>query len=209
MASWIDRIKGWVKSVLPIGASTEQLLTREATRMKQSYGDTVRQGALRGSSLIEVLTNVRQGVTTSIRNVKTVVATSANAISNKVREAFIKARGLGYVHISILDNRTSLICIERSNLKWDKNRKPVGHNKPFRRPALHYNCRSKLAPWIVGEDLPESYQQWLKKQGSEVQIEVLGKTRREMWINGSLSLRQLTSQNGRPLTIAKLRDRDS
>lgn len=100
-------------------------------------------------------------------------------------------------------------------------------------PAWHFGCRSRLLPVLksweelskqrgtigkmkevppstqesmdgqVADDL--TYEQWLKGQSTEVQKEVLGPTRWQMWQDGEItSLTQLIDQQGNPLTIEEL-----
>lgn len=50
----------------------------------------------------------------------------------------------------------------------------------------------------------KSYQTWLKSQTAEVQQEVLGKKRWEIWKNNNLTTLNLIDQTGRPLTLDQL-----
>lgn len=204
-----DSVVGWARKILPQGATTKQLIDREKRRLKQSFSDSVKEGQLRGESATSVLQRVRNGIKTTKRNTGAIVQTAGNAISNLVRDKYIQARGMGYIHISILDNRTSFICMGRSGLRWNSNKKPIGHSKPFRRPPLHYRCRSKLAPWVKGMELPESYPKWFADQPRAKQREILGPGRLKMWDDGKLSLRALVNAStGNPITIEKLKERN-
>lgn len=210
MANLLTRIKdsviGWARKILPQGATTKQLLDREKRRLKQSFSDSVKEGQLRGESATSVLQRVRSGISTVKRNTGAIIQTAGNAISNIVRDKYIQARGMGYIHISILDSATSFICIGRSSLRWSNNYKPIGHGKPFALPPLHYRCRSKIAPWVDGMEIPESYPKWLENQPEAVQREILGPGRLAMFKNNTLSLRSLVnSSTGRPLTIDQLK----
>lgn len=53
----------------------------------------------------------------------------------------------------------------------------------------------------------ESYTEWLRRQPEAVQTNVLGRSRRELWLEGRLSLNDLVSQKGRPLTLGQLAKR--
>lgn len=59
---------------------------------------------------------------------------------------------------------------------------------------------------LLSADPPadETYHQWLKRQSAEVQNEVLGPTRRKLWLDGKITLQDLVTQKGRPLTLAQL-----
>jgi len=104
-------------------------------------------------------------------------------------------------------------------------------------PPWHWNCRTVLVPvtksWdqLIAEaggeptgvlgNIPPSkrasmdgfvpgrlnYEQWLKKQTTARQLDVLGPGRYRLWKQGKITLAQLTDQSGRPLTVAELRRR--
>ena len=50
-----------------------------------------------------------------------------------------------FTHISVMDKRTTEICWERNNLRWNLNLQPVGHSLHFASPPLHRRCRSVLS----------------------------------------------------------------
>lgn len=218
---------------LILGNPASEWWSRQSSSLTQQFSDQMRIGFLEGEGSAALGRRVRQVMGVSRREAETLARTSVQAVANEVREAVIAENGdliQGYIHTSTLDNRTSMVCIERDNLKWNNKKEPVGHNKPFRRPPLHYNCRSTLIPWLksfndlspkIQNDIPEgtrasmngsvpqsmSYGKWLKTQPKSVQVEVLGKKRWELWQKRQLSLRQLTNQQGRPLTIQQIKER--
>lgn len=101
-------------------------------------------------------------------------------------------------------------------------------------PPAHFSCRSQLHPLtktaeqievdgddrvrqamssltdeqrrLLSADPPadESYTEWLKRQSAEVQDNVLGPTRRKLWLEGKIELGDLVTQKGRPLTLKQL-----
>lgn len=111
---------------------------------------------------------------------------------------------------------------------------PVSSKFPGPPPA-HINCRSQLHPLtrtaddmmdvggsdvqdavasltpeqrrLLSADPPaqETYTEWLKRQSAEVQTKVLGPTRRQLWLDRKLTLQDMVTQKGRPLTLAQLR----
>lgn len=60
---------------------------------------------------------------------------------------------------------------------------------------------------LLSPDPPadESYSEWLRRQSAAVQNEVLGPTRRKLWLDGKLTLQEMVTQRGRPLTLEQLR----
>ncbi len=134
---------------------------------------------------------------------------------------------------STLDTRTTPICMARDGLLYDlTTREPIGHDLPILGGAgnAHWGCRSTWSPMTKGwdellgidgidKDMPESrrrsmdgtvpdsmnYEQWLKGQPEKVQIEALGRKRHKLWKEGKIkSFRELTTQDGRPLTVKQL-----
>lgn len=59
---------------------------------------------------------------------------------------------------------------------------------------------------LLSADPPaqETYTEWLKRQSAEVQNEVLGPARRKLWLDGKLTLQDMVTQKGRPLTLKQL-----
>jgi SPP1 gp7 family putative phage head morphogenesis protein len=161
------------------------------------------------------------------------VNTSVHAVANASRmEAYKDQEDIakGYRFISTLDNRTSTTCKARSDLLWTLDGKPVGHHIRFERPPVHFNCRSTLSlvlkSWdeISGKVKTElkddltprqraamggpakvaNYEDWLKRQSEEKQIDILGQKKWNLWQTGKLSFRDLVDQKGNPLTIEQL-----
>ena len=226
-----EQLGAIASDTLILGAPSAEWWGRQDTKLQNAFKDQMRQGFLRGEGIGKLARRVRPIMDVSRRDAETLARTSVQAVSGEVREKLIASNSdviNGYIHVSTLDNRTSLICITRDGLKWDQNQQPVGQGKAFRRPPLHFNCRSTLVPWRKSyqelgakfkAQVPEgtrasmngsvprglSYPEWLKTQPKAVQIEVLGERRRDMWQKGGLSLRQLVDQTGRPLTLEQLK----
>lgn len=107
---------------------------------------------------------------------------------------------------------------------------PVGHNKRFPGPTAHWACRSTQQSWLkplnqltgdTREDIPDSTRaafgttvpssttqdQWLNRLSRSEQLEILGRSRWELWNAGKLTTTQLTDQFNRPLTVSELEQR--
>jgi hypothetical protein len=116
---------------------------------------------------------------------------------------------------------------------FDENKNPVGHNLqmiPPSGPPLHVRCRSVLMPILksrsdVSEEMDEilkeqtnsqreamngnvpantTYDDWLKKQSVELQKEILGLKKYEIWKKNKLTMADLVDQTANPLTIKEL-----
>lgn len=115
----------------------------------------------------------------------------------------------GYVLSAVLDSRTSAFCrnIHGTVVLWSDKSQPM--------PPFHYNCRTKMVPYIDGEFVSESgqnYYDWLKRQPADVQDEVLGKTKGKIFRNSGVTTAEfkklIVNRLGEPLTIDELAEKD-
>lgn len=222
------------------GAPSAEWWSRQSDGMVAKFTDQLRLGFAEGEGIAQLVRRVRgypigQGgiIPTGRREAEALVRTSIQTIAGEVRQQVIDENGdliKGYIHSSTLDGRTTPICIARDELKWTRDKEPVGHSLPYRNPPLHWGCRSSMIPWLksfeeigsklqvkipegtrasMGGQVPASknYQEWLRGKPEEFQKQVLGKARYEMFQSGRLDLRHLVNQNDRPLTVAELRTR--
>lgn len=134
--------------------------------------------------------------------------------------------------VSTLDSRTTDICMARSGKTWKfPGFKPIGHEIPWDGgPPSHWMCRSTTIPItktfaeIDGEDAitPDitpktrssmdgqvaadlSFDDFLRGKPKEFADEMLGKGRAELWREGKITLSDLLSAKGTPLTLAQLK----
>ena len=158
----------------------------------------------------------------SRRNAKSLILTAHSAVTSQARQSMYDANNdiiQGVYQLSTLDSRTSAICRVRDGLKWDKDKKPIGHNQEFKQPPLHYRCRSVLLPLIDGMthstrasqdgQVPANmtYEQWLKRKSQSEQDEILGKGKAQMWRDGVITFSDMVDQTGREISLQDLKDR--
>lgn len=163
---------------------------------------------------------------------RTLVHSSVQAVMNDARLATFRKNSdiiKGVRQVSTLDSHTSNICIAYSGAEWDLDGKPMNRTTlPFNGgPPRHWGCRSVLVPITksfreLGVNLPDlkpttraskdgqidartSFSAFLDRQTTAFQDEVLGKGRAALWRAGKITLRDLVSGNGRPLTLDQLR----
>ena len=135
--------------------------SRQAGTTHQRFVDAMQQGLLRNETNGQLVQRVRgtkakgyaDGIMeTSRKSAERLIRTSANSVANAARmETFEKNSDIcrGFVQLSTLDSRTSLICIGYSGKKWTLDKRPVGHNLPFNNGTpRHWNCRSVIQPWL-------------------------------------------------------------
>ncbi len=144
------------------------------------------------------------------RHAEAVVRTTTQHIASSTRTAFFAENSdiiRGHKWVSTLDSRTSHIC---QNLD--------GEEFPLdgRRPPAHINCRSTIIP-LLRKDLERkvaplrdgatrssssgpiradiTYFEWLKTQANEVQEEVLGKARAQLFREGGVTAEEFKKLN--------------
>lgn len=171
----------------------------------------------------------------SRRNARTLVQSSVQAAANYARLATFRRNSehiMGVRQLSTLDSHTSPICIAYSGSAWDLDGEPIlGTILPFNGgPPRHMNCRSILTPIPKSLDdifpgLDEriaaqsqrasslgpvggniTFEEFLKRQPDAFADRVLGKGRAALWRAGKITLRDLVSGTGRPLTLEQLRN---
>ncbi len=168
---------------------------------------------------------------TSRRNAAALVQTSVQTVANDARrETFDSNTDVikGIRQVSTLDSHTTIICVSYSGMEWDNERKPINGNtlKYGNGTPRHWNCRSVEVPITktfreLGLDIDElepstraseigqissktTFNDFLERRGKDYQDEVLGKGRADLWRDGKITLRDLVSGDGRPLTLEEL-----
>jgi len=165
------------------------------------------------------------------RNASALVHDSIMSISSAARMAVYKENediSKGYFHLSTLDGIICKICIARSGAQWDLNFKPIGGNKiPFIQTPIHTNCRCQILMILksykeLGADIEEpptgtrasdlgqvpadlSFSAFLSRHSVGYQNDLLGPGRAALWRSGKITLSDLLSFNGNPLTLSDLR----
>lgn len=144
------------------------------------------------------------------QSAQTMTKTLVNAVVHAAHDGFAKINPFvkGFRHISVLDSGTTSVCTHRNGLLWDKKRNPIGHTEIFKRPPLHYNCRSKLVyvydlnepfdgfsgdEWVQSRTLPELQQQFGKGVG-------------QMLYDGKIKLGNALD-GLKPMTLKQLQDK--
>ncbi|ULJ65929.1 ADP-ribosyltransferase domain-containing protein [Wielerella bovis] len=138
---------------------------------------------------------------------QTMTKTWINSVAHTAHEAFARVNPLikGYRHISVLDSGTTALCTHRHGLLWDKKHNPIEHAQIFKRPPLHYNCRSKL---VYVYDLKEEFDgfsgdDWVKSRSLEELQQQFGVGIGKMLFDGKIKLADALD-GLRPLTLIQL-----
>jgi SPP1 gp7 family putative phage head morphogenesis protein len=135
---------------------------------------------------------------------------TTNAVSEaRVKVADVNAGALLIEHSSVLDSRTSSICLGRHGLRYTvPEHEPVNHSVPYLNgPPYHPNCRSSMITIVPGGGRApqDSVSSWLARRDTAFQDAVLGPTRARMFRAGTLTPHQLIeAATGKPLTLEEL-----
>lgn len=223
-------LESLVTNMLIEGAPSAAWWSRQSQDTAFRFANVIRQGVAQGETNEQIYKRVGEVTDLAGRNSRALVHTSIMQAASDARMATIEANKdiyKGYRHLSTLDGHTTDICVARSNLEWNFNHEPIGHNLPWNPPPSHWGCRSVLMPVLrsfkeLGIPLEEpkgrtrssaegqidretSFDAFLSRRTKEQQDEQLGKGRAELWRSGKITLRQLLDQSGNPLSLAELK----
>lgn len=180
--------------------------------------ETIQKGILSGETATAITRQATAIVQTrTSQQVEAVVRTYINAVSAEAMQQVASTnRQLlsGMKWVSVLDKRTTLVCQARDGKIY-----PIGTSV---RPPAHYRCRSVMIMMIRDEyrvpnlertrsamDGPVSdkidYERWLKSQPADVQREILGESRYELFAKGGLTVDNFVDQRGVQYTLDQLR----
>lgn len=176
------------------GQTTEQIVRRIRGTKAQQYADGIMQTGRRETAAV----------------VRTAIAHVANAASETLyAENAELIQGVQWV--SVLDSRTTTLCASRDGKIFPIDKGP--------RPPAHWNCRSTTIPYLgVMEGSRASqfgavprettYENWLRRQPSGFQDDVLGKGRAKLFREGR-ALDSFVDPTGREYTLDQLRAADT
>lgn len=165
------------------------------------------------------------------RNAFTLVHNSVMQIANDARMATFKANDdiiKGMRQLSTMDSHTSLVCVTYSGAEWNLEGVPIGGNTlPFNSGCpRHWGCRSLIVPITlsyrelgIDVDKPKgtrasdlgqiksdtTFDAFLKRHDAAYVDDLLGPGRARLWRDGKITLQDLLSQTGRPLTLEQLK----
>ena len=190
-------VKSLSDGLLVGGLTVAEAIAGQKAALMQQIKQAVRVAAVSGA---DAAADVADLFKRKARDLTAVTATWIGTLSAEVHYAFGKVNPLvkGFRHVSVLDGKTSSVCTARHGLVWDKNHNPIGHSYPFRRPALHPHCRSKLVfvfepdaefEGVTGED-------WVKGRTLEQLQEQFGKGVGEMLHRRIITLNDAVRSDG-------------
>lgn len=201
-AARVGRIEQAIRLGLVAGEGTDKIVTRIRGTKARGYEDGVLQISRHSAQSM---------VRTAVSHVSNVAAQE----TWKANEAVVK----GWQFLATLDGRTTLTCAGLSG-----NVYPIGEG-PI--PPRHIRCRSISVAVTksfreLGLDKDEhspgtrasmdgqvaadtTFSDFLTRKGADIQDQVLGKTRAQLWRDGRLKLADFIKSDGSVLTLEQLK----
>lgn len=205
-----------------------------------SIRDAVRSGIVDGKPTAEIVRTIMgtkaeryaDGVLQkSRRDVESVVRSAVSSAAAVASDKAFEANAVLISHVewvSILDNRTTVMCRIRDRLPYTLGTyKPIGHKIPWLAGPgrLHFCCRS--SKWPVLKSAKElgitdaqvmalmdgqspqqvTFGEWLQGQSAARQDQILGPERGRLMRQGKLKFKDFYNDKGKFLTLDELRER--
>lgn len=170
---------------------------------------------------------------TTRRNVRSLVHSSVMTAANTARLATYRNNAdhiAGVKWLATLDSHTCVQCAALDGAEWTLDGEPLGATTlAFRSPPAHFACRcvhtpipASLEDVLPGFDAAlaavsqrassngpvagdTTFASFLKRQSPAFIDDVLGKRRADLFLAGKITLSDLVSGTGRPLTLQELR----
>lgn len=230
-----ERLASLTKDVLIDGAPSSAWWSKQAEDTAFRFAAQVRQGVVNGETNERIVQRIagengEPGIMdVARRNARALVQSSVMTAANQARLAtFRKNPGLidGVRWLSTLDSHTCLQCAALDGQAWDLDGNKIkGTTIDFTMPPAHFSCRCVASPipaslaefGIEEEDgvrassegpisAKTTFDAFLKRQSPAFIEKTLGADRAAMFIAGKLTLRDLVSGTGRPLTLDEIRN---
>jgi SPP1 gp7 family putative phage head morphogenesis protein len=217
------------------GAVIGEWFSRLENQMRFDVGRTIRAGVATGRTNAQITRDIigfkvdkhlgKEALKVARRDASAVVRTAVQTIANDASQAVFEENAdviQGLEYVATLDSRTTPQCAALDGGRWKLDGAPLpGTKLPFRKPPLHWQCRSRLVPITELSDAPGTrssaigpisskikFEQFMDKQGPAFAAEVLGRGRYEFYKANKLTLSQLIDPRSlEPLTLSELREK--
>lgn len=144
-----------------------------------------------------------QGTPSQINRINTqaaaVIHTTITHVGAVVGAGVMSAVFERYAWHSIVDGRTTRICLDRNLKVWRFGEGPL--------PPAHIYCRSHVAPYVAGSDIvEETFYSWVLRQPTKVQNDVLSEAGSKALRQGKLKASDVPKyESNKPLTHEQFR----
>lgn len=215
-------LEALVSNMLVEGAPMQAWWAKQSTDTAFKFSSAVRQGIAQSETLNQIFKRVNDALGVANRNSIALTHTSIMQVMNDANSAVLTANADVAPNVrwlSTLDSSTCPVCAPRDGLEWNTlTHAPVGHDLAYAQPPIHVACRCKLVgvtaidKFVTGQrasmfgpvDRKVTFTDFLQRQTPEFQNEVLGKGRAELYRSGKITLRDVVSGRGAPLTLKQL-----
>lgn len=173
---------------------TKEMITRDRARIERTL-----ERAFARNVTAKALTRVLRNDFADTYETFNIILGAMVSHAKSVTVDFAMASVGGSVRwVSVLDGKTTAVCRSRSGKIYQAGVGP--------RPPAHARCRSMVVPYFPGkgEYQEPTYSEWLQRQTPDRVREVLGVTKGNMFLAGTLSLDDMVSARGRELTLKEL-----
>lgn len=219
-------VKAIMSDSIIMGATQKAWWARQEANTAFRFTAAVRQGIMAAETNQQIIRRVRAEMQITRRGAASLVQTSVHTVANEARLATFKANSdvvTGLRWLATLDSHTCAQCGSRDGMTWKLDGTPIVASQKFLNPPIHFNDRCVLVPITRFSDMGSgqrasdrgpvdrkvTFEEFLGRQDKAYQEEVLGKGRTELWKSGKITLADLTSGNGRPLTLDQLKDKSN
>lgn len=161
-----EQLAAVARNVVVFGKFPWEWWKDQDAKLRDRFAQAMRTGYYRGETVEQLIRRVRgtkargfkDGLMRATRaQAEALVRTGVIAVSNEARlSTYDKNRDVvkGLQWVSVLDERTTLICIGLDGKEWEfpdagtdyADYVPIGHDKEFPGPTAHWNCRSTQVP---------------------------------------------------------------
>lgn len=215
-------MRALISDVLIMGAPQKDWWARQAADVAFRFQAAFRQGIAAAETSQQIIRRVRDQMTVTRANAAALVQTGMTSVANEARHAVFEANSdvvTGERWLSALDSHVCPRCGARDGMTWKLDGTPINATLPYTRPPLHFSDRCVLAPQTRfsalggGQrasdsgpvDRKTTFEDFLSRKSKAYQDDVLGPGRADLYRQGKITLKDLTSGTGRPLTLAQLK----
>ncbi len=178
------------------------------TSAQAGVENTIRKAWANGWTIEETLRELtgednKQGTSSQLQRIgvqaNAVIATAVQHTASVVGAGVISALFGWYMWHSVMDGKTTEICISRNRKRYRFGQGPI--------PPAHIRCRSHIAPIVGMDDIAaETFYTWAVRQPADVQDDILGESQADEMRSGKLKEKDLPKFEARqPLTLEEFR----
>lgn len=179
------------------------LLTKDVEEVVNRLGTIVESKSVAQGYFVSA-TNKNQNILNSVSLTSILLASSLmrRLFYNRNKRLFD-----GYQWVSILDNKTTDYCQFRHLKVWYYDDEKASTLPSEEHPPGHFRCRSRTIPILKGESPIQSptFEEWFERQDANLQREILGAQRYQMYTEGTLDITDLNNVQGNRRTLEELR----